>query len=163
MFGGEGEGKGSFRREINARAWAREEGGKETFARKPLFSPSRLVIMYAKITQLWMTSCQTSLADIHLFLAFVFLEQDIWSIGTFYKKKVQMWSSVERRKLQRRVSCYIISTINQLRRLLKETCWTSQLACNVCPRKTYSQDRSSVPRKIPLMNLLFESWVCLRL
>ena len=49
---GKGEGKGSFRREINARAWAREEGGKETPARKPLFSPSRLVIMYAKITQL---------------------------------------------------------------------------------------------------------------
>ena len=34
-----------------------------------------------------MTRCQTSLADIHLFLGFVFLEQDIWSVGTFYKKK----------------------------------------------------------------------------
>ena len=32
---------------------AREEGGgRETPARRPLFSPSRLLIMYAKITQL---------------------------------------------------------------------------------------------------------------
>ena len=31
---------------------ARREGGRETPARKPLFSPSRLLIMYAKITQL---------------------------------------------------------------------------------------------------------------
>ena len=31
---------------------AREEGGRETPAKKPLFSPSRLLIMYAKITQL---------------------------------------------------------------------------------------------------------------
>ena len=108
---GKGEGKGSFRREINARAWAREEGGKETPARKPLFSPSRLVIMYAKITQLWMTSCQISLAAIHLVLAFVFLEQDIWSVGTCYKKSsnaVVRW----RRKLLRCVSCYIKSSIN---------------------------------------------------
>ena len=44
-----GEGKGSFRCERNARAGAREEGGKETPARKPLFWPSRLIIMYAKI------------------------------------------------------------------------------------------------------------------
>ena len=33
-------------------AGAGEEGGKETPARRPLFSPSRLAITYAKITQL---------------------------------------------------------------------------------------------------------------
>ena len=33
-----------------------------------------------------MTSCQISLEVIHLFLASVFLNQDIWSVGTFYKK-----------------------------------------------------------------------------
>ena len=81
-----GERKGSFRRERNARARAHEEGGKEKPARKPLFLPSRLLIIHAKITQLWMTSCQISLEVIHLFLAFVFLKQDIWSVGTFYKK-----------------------------------------------------------------------------
>ena len=31
---------------------AREEGEKETPARRPLFSPFRLLIMHAKITQL---------------------------------------------------------------------------------------------------------------
>ena len=41
-----------------------------------------------------MTSCQISLAAIHLFLAFVFLKQEIWGEGT----------SVERRKLQRCVT-----------------------------------------------------------
>ena len=60
------KGKGVFGRE---RIGAREERGKETPARKPLFSPSRLLIMYAKITQLWMTSCQISLAATPLFLA----------------------------------------------------------------------------------------------
>ena len=59
------EEKGSFRRERNARAGAREEGRKETPVRKPLFSPSSLLIIYAKTTQLWMTSCQ-SLAAIYL-------------------------------------------------------------------------------------------------
>ena len=44
-------------------------------------------------------------------------------------------SSVERRKLQRCVACYIKSSITLLRRLLKESCWTSQLVCNVFPRK----------------------------
>ena len=34
-----------------------------------------------------MTSCQISLAAIHLFLAFVFLKQEIWSEGKYYKKK----------------------------------------------------------------------------
>ena len=62
--GVEKEGKGGFRRERNA--GAREERGRETPARKPLFSPSRLLIMYAKITHLWMTSCQISLAETHL-------------------------------------------------------------------------------------------------
>ena len=80
----EKEGKGSFRRERNARAGAREEGGKETPARRPLFPPSRLLIMYAKITQLWKTGCQISLAAKHLFLAFVLLKQEILSEGTYY-------------------------------------------------------------------------------
>ena len=48
-----------------------------------------------------------------------------------------MRSSVERRKLQRCVACYLKSSINLLSRLLKETCWTSQLACNVCLRKIF--------------------------
>ena len=71
---------------------ARREGGRETPARKPLFSPSRLLIMYAKITQLWMTSCQISLATMRLFksyfaycFSFVFLKQEIWSEGTIKK------------------------------------------------------------------------------
>ena len=46
-----------------------------------------------------------------------------------------MRSLVERRKLQRCVACHVKSSINLLRRLLKESCWTSQLACNVWPRK----------------------------
>ena len=71
---------------------ARREGGRETPARKPLFSPSRLLIMYAKITQLWMTSCQISLATMRLFksyfaycFSFVFLKQEIWSEGNIKK------------------------------------------------------------------------------
>ena len=59
------EEKGSFRRERNARAGVREEGRKETPVRRPLCSPSSLLIIYAKTTQLWMTSCQ-SLAAIYL-------------------------------------------------------------------------------------------------
>ena len=78
---------GSFRRERNARAGSREKGGEEMLARRPLFWPSRLLIMYAKITQLWMTSCQISMAAIHLFLAFVFQKQEIWGEGTYYIKK----------------------------------------------------------------------------
>ena len=81
-----------------------------------------------KIKQLWMTSCQISLAARHLFLAFVFQKQEIWSEGTYYIKKVQMQSSVERTKLQRCVAFYLKSRINLLRPLLKEACWTSQLA-----------------------------------
>ena len=76
--------------------------------------------MYGKITQLWMTSCQISLAATCLFLAFVFLKQEIWSEGRYYKKKVQMRSSVERRKLQRCMACYVKSRINLLRRLLRK-------------------------------------------
>ena len=53
-----------------ARAGAGEEGGKETPARRPLFSPSRLLVMCAN----WLSNC---LAAIHLFLAFVFLKQEI--------------------------------------------------------------------------------------
>ena len=45
-----------------------------------------------------------------------------------------MRSSVERRKLQRCLACYIKSCRNLLRQLLKETCWTLQLACNVTLR-----------------------------
>ena len=57
----ERERKGGFGREGNVRgARGGREGGRETPARKPLFSPSRLPIMYAKITQLSMTSCQIS-------------------------------------------------------------------------------------------------------
>ena len=37
------ERKGSFRGERNARAGAREEGGKETPARRPLFPPTNYV------------------------------------------------------------------------------------------------------------------------
>ena len=47
----EREGKGGFGHKGNARG-ARREGRREMPARKPLFSPSRLLIMYAKITQL---------------------------------------------------------------------------------------------------------------
>ena len=46
-----------------------------------------------------------------------------------------MRSSIERRKLQQCVTCYIKSSINILRHLLKEMCWTSQPACDVCLRK----------------------------
>ena len=47
----------------------RELGGRRgTPARKPLFSPSRLLIKkITKITQLWMTSCQISLVAMHVF------------------------------------------------------------------------------------------------
>ena len=47
------------------------------------------------------------------------------------KKKAQMRSFVERRKLQRCLACYMKSIINLSRRLLKEACWTSQLAMSV--------------------------------
>ena len=85
-----GKGKGVLGvREVRG---AREEGGRETPARKPLFSPSRLLIMYAKIMQLWMTCCQISLAAMRLFksylaycFSFVFLKQEIWSKGTIKK------------------------------------------------------------------------------
>ena len=64
-----GKGKGVLGpRETRGRA--RREGGRETPARKPLFSPSRLLIMSAKITQLWMTNCQISLAAMRLFTSY---------------------------------------------------------------------------------------------
>ena len=34
-----------------------------------------------------MTSSQISLAVMHLFFAFIFVKQEIWSEGTYYKKK----------------------------------------------------------------------------
>ena len=79
-----------------------------------------------KIKQLWMTSCQISLAARHLFLAFVFQKQEIWSEGTYYIKKFKCSRPLT--KLQRCVAFYLKSSINLLRRLLKEACWTSQLA-----------------------------------
>ena len=93
---------------------ARREGGRETPARKPLFSPSRLLIMCAKITQLWMTSCQISLAAMRLFksyfaycFSFVFLKQEIWSEGTIKKSIKLMRLSVEWRKSHPCLACYI--------------------------------------------------------
>ena len=51
------------------RETTREGGGRRgTPARKPLFSPSRLLIKkMTKITQLWMNSCQISLAAMHVY------------------------------------------------------------------------------------------------
>ena len=63
---------------------------------------------------------------IHLFLAFVFLKQEIWSEGTYYKKKVQMRSSVERRKLQRCVARYIKSSIKLIYYVV---CWRKRGGC----------------------------------
>ena len=86
------KGKG---RELG-RETRREGGGRRgTPARKPLFSPSRLLIKkVTKITQLWMTSCQISLAAMHVFwsyflhcFSFVFLKQEIVSKGTIKKFK----------------------------------------------------------------------------
>ena len=116
---------------------ARREGGRETPARKPLFSPSRLLIMYAKITQLWMTNCQISLAAMRLFtsyfaccFSFVFLKQEIWSKGTIkkstnavvrWRKKVETTRGLLYKIQHKSITC-----------LLKVSYWTSQLACNVC-------------------------------
>ena len=58
-------GKESFRGERNARAGAREEGGKEMPARRPLFWPSRLLIMYPKLTPAYLTACHSQLAAMH--------------------------------------------------------------------------------------------------
>ena len=49
---GKGKGVLGARETRGAREEGGREGGRETPARKPLFSPSRLLIMYAKITQL---------------------------------------------------------------------------------------------------------------
>ena len=60
---------------------ARGEGGRETPVRKPLFSPSRLLIMYAKLTQLWMTNSQIGLAATHLFLAiFIVISRTVFPL-----------------------------------------------------------------------------------
>ena len=58
------------------------------------------------------------------------------------EKNVQMRSSVERRKFQRCVTCYITVQPKSIMSLLKETCWTSQLACNVCLRKIVLKNTS---------------------
>ena len=34
-------------------------------ARRPLFWPSRLLIMYPKLTQAYLTACRSQLADMH--------------------------------------------------------------------------------------------------
>ena len=118
---------------------ARRKGGRETPARKPLFSPSRLLIMYAKITQLWMTSCQISLAAMRLFksyfaycFSFVFLKQEIWSEGTI-KKSVNAVVRWKKKVATMRGLLYKIQH-KSITFLLKVSCWTSQLACNVCRR-----------------------------
>ena len=56
-------------RKKRGRELGREGGGRRgTPARKPLFSPSRpLIKKITKITQLWMNSCQVSLAAMHVF------------------------------------------------------------------------------------------------
>ena len=132
-----GKGKGVLGgREMRG---AREEGGRETPARKPLFSPSRLLIMYAKITQLWMTSCQISLAAMRLFksyfaycFSFVFLKQEIWSEGTI-KKSINEVVGWRKKVATMRGLLYEIQH-KSITFLLKVSCWTSQLACNVYRR-----------------------------
>ena len=118
---------------------AREEGERETSAKKPLFLPSRLLIMYAKITQLWMTSCQISLAVMHLFksylaycFSFVFLKQEVWSEGTI-KKSINEVVRWRKKVATMRGLSYEIQH-KSIRFLLKVSCWTSKLACNVCRR-----------------------------
>ena len=114
-------------------------GGRETPARKPLFSPSPLLIMYAKITQLWMTSCQISLAAMRLFksyfaycFSFVFLKQEIWSEGTI-KQSVNEVVCWKKKVATMRGLLYKIQH-KSITFLLKVSCWTSQLACSVCRR-----------------------------
>ena len=146
----EREGKGSFRCERSARGARRggREGGRETPARKPLFSPSRLLIMYAKIMQLWMTSCQISLASMRLFksyfaycFSFVFLKQEIWSEGTI-KKSIN--AVVRRRKKVATMRGLLYKIQHKsITFLLKVSSWTSQLACTVCRRKFNFSDKQS--------------------
>ena len=118
---------------------ARREGRRETPARKPLFSPSRLLIMYAKIMQPWMTSCQIGLAAMRLFksyfaycFSFVFLKQEIWSEGTI-KKSVNAVVRWKKKVATMRGLLYKIQH-KSITFLLKVSCWTSQLACSVCRR-----------------------------
>ena len=143
-----GKGKGVLGvREVRG---AREEGGRETPARKPLFSPSRLLIMYAKIMQLWMMSYQISLASMRLFksyfaycFSFVFLKQEIWSKGTIKKSIKLMRSSVEGRKVATMRGLLYKIQHKSITFLLKVSSWTSQLACNVCRRKFNFSDKQS--------------------
>ena len=124
------------------RGFARGEGGRETPARKPLFSPSCLLIMYAKITQLWMTSSQISLAAMRLFksyfaycFSFVFLKQEIWSEGTIKKiiNAVVCWRKKVATMRGQPGLLYKIQH-KSITFLLKVSRWTSQLACSVCGR-----------------------------
>ena len=118
---------------------ARREGGRETPARKTLLFPSRVLIMYAKIAQLWMTSCQISLAAMRLFksyfaycFSFVFLKQEIWSEGTI-KKSINAVVRWRKKVATMRGLLYKIQH-KSITFLLRVSCWTSQLACNVCRR-----------------------------
>ena len=126
----------------------RREGERETPARKPLFSSSRRLIMYAKITQLWMTSCQIRLAAMRLFksyfaycFSFVFLKQEIWSEGTI-KKSINAVVCWRKKVATMRGLLYKIQH-KSITFLLKVSCWTSQLACNVCRRNFNFSDKQS--------------------
>ena len=92
-----------------------------------------------KITQLWMTSCQISLAAMHLFkshfkycFSFVFLQQEIWSEGTI-KKSVNAVVRWKKKVAAMRGLLYKIQH-KSITFLLKVWLWTSQLACSVCRR-----------------------------
>ena len=134
-----GKGKGVLGARDLREGRERREGGKKTAARKPLFSPSRLLIMSAKIMLLWMTSCQISLAAMCLFksyfaycFSFVFLKQEIWSEGTI-KKSINAVVRWRKKVATMRGLLYKIQHKSILF-LLKVLCWTSKLACNVCRR-----------------------------
>ena len=84
-----------------------------------------------------MTRCQISLAVMHLFLAFVFRKQEIWSEGTYYKKSsnaVLHWKkkvATTRDLLYKIEHKYITSWHRNLRAMfvweeLKTLCWLSK-------------------------------------
>ena len=136
----EGKGKGVLgARETRG---AREEEGKGGNACQETIvfaiPPTNYV---CKITQLWMTSCQISLAAMHLFksyftycFSFVFLKQEIWSEGTI-KKSV---NAVVRWKKKVATMRGLLHKIQHksITFLLKVSRWTSQLACGVCRRNS---------------------------
>ena len=109
-----GKGKG-----ITVRDHAR--GRRGTPARKPLFSPSCLLIKKIKITQLWMTSCRISLAVMYCF-SFVFLKQEIYSKGTI-KFKCRRPSKESSLKVATMCADLHKSSINLFKLLLKESGW----------------------------------------